>query len=181
MSVIAHGFQGHGKERHTHLLTCGDQHIHLSQVGIYTDQLYGKARIHEIDTNRIFKEIDKGRIVAVAGFQGLDENNNITTLGRGGSDTTAVALAAALKADVCEIFTDVDGVYVDWGTPDARKIDRTTVEELESYEFAAGSMGPKVEAACDFVRETGKRAAIGSLADVETIVAGLAGTIVENT
>jgi carbamate kinase len=73
----------------------------------------------------------------------------------------------------------VDGVYVDWGSPDARKIDKATPDELDAYDFAAGSMGPKVEAACAFVRETGKRAAIGSLADIEAIVAGEAGTIVE--
>ena len=75
--------------------------------------------------------------------------------------------------------TDVDGVYVDWGTPQARRIDRATPAEMDSYEFAAGSMGPKVEAACTFVRETGKRAAIGSLADIEAIVKGEAGTIVQ--
>ncbi len=112
------------------------------QVGIYTDRLYGKARIHEIDTNRIFKEIDKGRIVAVAGFQGLDEHKNITTLGRGGSDTTAVALAAALKADVCEIFTDVDGVY----TTDPNVCPKAQKMEFISYEemLEMASMGAKV-------------------------------------
>ncbi len=112
------------------------------QVGIYTDQLYGKARIHEIDTNRIIKEIEKDRIVAVAGFQGLDERNNITTLGRGGSDTTAVALAAALKADVCEIFTDVDGVY----TTDPNVCPKAQKMEFISYEemLEMASMGAKV-------------------------------------
>jgi aspartate kinase len=112
------------------------------QVGIYTDQLYGKARIHEIDTNRILKELDKGRIVAVAGFQGLDEDNNITTLGRGGSDTTAVALAAALRADVCEIFTDVDGVYTTDPNvcPKARKMEFISYEEM----LEMASMGAKV-------------------------------------
>ena len=78
------------------------------QVGIHTDRLYGKARIHEVETRRILEELGKQRIVAVAGFQGLDDHGDITTLGRGGSDTTAVALAAALNADVCEIYTDVD-------------------------------------------------------------------------
>jgi aspartate kinase len=112
------------------------------QVGIYTDQLYGKARIHEIDTNRIFKEIDNGRIVAVAGFQGLDEHKNITTLGRGGSDTTAVALAAALRADVCEIFTDVDGVYTTDPNvcPKARKMEFISYEEM----LEMASMGARV-------------------------------------
>jgi aspartate kinase len=112
------------------------------QVGIYTDQLYGKARIQEIDTNRIIKEIEKDRIVAVAGFQGLDERNNITTLGRGGSDTTAVALAAALKADVCEIFTDVDGVYTTDPNvcPKAKKMESISYEEM----LEMASMGAKV-------------------------------------
>jgi aspartate kinase len=112
------------------------------QVGIRTDQLYGKARIHEIETGRIFEEIEKGRIVAVAGFQGLDSNDNITTLGRGGSDTTAVALAAALKADVCEIFTDVKGVYTTDPNicPKARKMEHISYEEM----LEMASLGAKV-------------------------------------
>ena len=112
------------------------------QVGIRTDRLYGKARISEIETSRILKELDKGRIVAVAGFQGLDERDNITTLGRGGSDTTAVAIAAALKADVCEIFTDVDGVYTTDPTvcPKARKMDFISYDEM----LEMASMGARV-------------------------------------
>ncbi|MGD8227941.1 MAG: aspartate kinase [Desulfobacteraceae bacterium] len=112
------------------------------QVGIHTDQLYGKARIHEIDTSRIMKELDQNRIVAVAGFQGLDDEGNITTLGRGGSDTTAVALAAALKADVCEIFTDVDGVYTTDPNicPKAKKMQFISYEEM----LEMASMGAKV-------------------------------------
>jgi aspartate kinase len=112
------------------------------QVGIHTDRLYGKARISEIETSRILKELDKGRIVAVAGFQGLDERDNITTLGRGGSDTTAVAIAAALKADVCEIFTDVDGVYTTDPTvcPKARKMDFISYDEM----LEMASMGARV-------------------------------------
>ncbi len=112
------------------------------QVGIHTDKIYGKARIHEIDTSRISKELDKNRIVTVAGFQGQDVHGNITTLGRGGSDTTAVALAAALKADVCDIFTDVDGVY----TTDpnvcskARKMDYISYDEM----LEMASLGAKV-------------------------------------
>jgi carbamate kinase len=94
-------------------------------------------------------------------------------------DRATELLARELEADLYIMATDVDGVYVDWGTPDARKIDRATPEELEAYDFAAGSMGPKVESACTFVRETGKLAAIGSLADIEAIVKGEAGTIVE--
>lgn len=81
------------------------------QAGFKTDAKYGSARIKTIDTERIQKELDSRRIVIVAGFQGIDKYDNITTLGRGGSDTSAVALAAALHADVCEIYTDVDGVY----------------------------------------------------------------------
>ncbi len=81
------------------------------QVKIVTDRSYTKARIFHIDTKNIYKELKKGTIVVVAGFQGVDRGGNITTLGRGGSDTSAVALAAALKADVCDIYTDVDGVY----------------------------------------------------------------------
>lgn len=81
------------------------------QAGFKTNSNYGSARIKTIDTERIQKELDSRRIVIVAGFQGLDKYDNITTLGRGGSDTSAVALAAALHADVCEIYTDVDGVY----------------------------------------------------------------------
>lgn len=112
------------------------------QAKIITDDLYGKAQILDVDTTRIQEQLDQGYIVAVAGFQGLDENGNITTLGRGGSDTTAVALAAALKADVCEIFTDVNGVY----TTDpnicqsARKLDRISYEEM----LEMASLGAKV-------------------------------------
>jgi len=112
------------------------------QVGIHTDSVYGKARIDEIETTRILNELERNRIVAVAGFQGFDEQGNITTLGRGGSDTTAVALAAALKADVCEIFTDVKGVY----TTDpnicskARKLDAISYDEM----LEMASLGAKV-------------------------------------
>lgn len=81
------------------------------QAGIHTDGIHTNARITEIDTARIEKELETGKIVVVTGFQGIDQNGNITTLGRGGSDTTAVALAAYLKADKCQIFTDVDGIY----------------------------------------------------------------------
>ena len=81
------------------------------QVGMITDSDYTKARIKSVDAERIRKQLDKGKIVIVAGFQGIDENENITTLGRGGSDTTAVVLAAALEAEECEIYTDVDGIH----------------------------------------------------------------------
>ena len=81
------------------------------QAGIKTDGVHGNAKIQRVDVRRIRKELDAGKIVVVAGFQGIDPDGDITTLGRGGSDTTAVALAAYLKADKCQIFTDVDGVY----------------------------------------------------------------------
>ncbi len=95
-------------------------------------------------------------------------------------DRARELLASELDADLYIMATDVDGVYVNWGTPQQRKIDRATPDELDAYDFAAGSMGPKVEAACAFVRQTGKLAAIGALADIEQIVAGKAGTIVGN-
>jgi aspartate kinase len=112
------------------------------QAAIYTDHLFGKARIHEVKTERITNELGKGRIVAVAGFQGLDDSGNITTLGRGGSDTTAVALAAALKADVCEIFTDVKGVYTTDPDicPSAKKMDTISYDEM----LEMASLGAKV-------------------------------------
>ena len=112
------------------------------QVGIQTDEIYGRARIQEIKTERIMKELDNRRIVAVAGFQGIDADDNITTLGRGGSDTTAVALAAALKADVCEIYTDVDGVYTTDPNicPKAKKMDSISYEEM----LEMASLGAKV-------------------------------------
>ena len=82
-----------------------------AQAGIHTDEIYGNARIVAVDTARILRELGAGKVVVVAGFQGMADNGDVTTLGRGGSDTTAVALAAWLKADRCQIFTDVDGVY----------------------------------------------------------------------
>ena len=102
------------------------------QVKILTDKAYKKARISLIDTESIKKELKKGTIIIVAGFQGVDKDNNITTLGRGGSDTSAVALAAALNADQCDIYTDVDGVY----TTDpnvcnkARRLDKISYDEM---------------------------------------------------
>ncbi len=112
------------------------------QIRIQTDSMYTKARIKSIDTNLIHECLDKGSIVVVAGFQGVDENGNITTLGRGGSDTTAVALAASLNADQCDIFTDVDGVYTtDPGICDkARRIDRISYDEM----LELASLGAKV-------------------------------------
>lgn len=103
-----------------------------SQVRILTDSTFGKARILEIDDRNIRSDLDEGQVVIVAGFQGCDAAGNITTLGRGGSDTTAVALAAALNAEECQIYTDVDGVYTTDPRiePKARKLDRITFEEM---------------------------------------------------
>ncbi len=112
------------------------------QVHILTDNIHGKARIRGIDGDRVRKDLDRGRVVVVAGFQGVDEEGNITTLGRGGSDTTAVAMAAALKADECQIYTDVDGIYTADPriVPEARRLDRVTVEEM----LELASLGAKV-------------------------------------
>ena len=104
--------------------------LNAFQVGIYTDNNYGDAKITHIETNRILKELNDNKIVIVTGFQGIDANNNYTTLGRGGSDTTAVALAAALCADSCEIYTDVDGVY----TADPRIVKSAKKLENVSYD-----------------------------------------------
>ncbi len=114
-----------------------------AQIGIVTDSFHTKARIRNISTERIGQALDEGKIVIVAGFQGVDEHYNITTLGRGGSDTTAVALAAVLGADACEIYTDVDGVYTTDPrvVPEARKIDRISYDEmLELASLGAGVM-----------------------------------------
>ena len=114
-----------------------------AQIGIVTDSFHTKARIRNISTERIVQALDDGKIVIVAGFQGVDENYNITTLGRGGSDTTAVALAAVLGADACEIYTDVDGIYTTDPrvVPEARKIDRISFDEmLELASLGAGVM-----------------------------------------
>jgi len=113
-----------------------------SQVHIRTDNAHGKARIVDIDDARVRDDLKKGRVVVIAGFQGADEDGNITTLGRGGSDTTAVAMAAALKADECQIYTDVDGVYTTDPriVPNARRLDRITAEEM----LEMASLGAKV-------------------------------------
>jgi len=112
------------------------------QARILTDAMHNKARIIDIDTARISADLADGKVVVVAGFQGVDEEGNITTLGRGGSDTTAVALAAALKADECRIYTDVDGVYTTDPrvVPTARRMDRLTYEEM----LEMASLGAKV-------------------------------------
>lgn len=114
-----------------------------AQIGLVTDSFHTKARIRNISTERIAQALGEGKIVIVAGFQGVDEKYNITTLGRGGSDTTAVALAAVLGAEACEIYTDVDGVYTTDPriVPEARKIDRISYDEmLELASLGAGVM-----------------------------------------
>ena len=117
-----------------------------SQIRMMTDSAHTRARIKSIGAERIHKQLDKGRIVIVAGFQGIDKDENITTLGRGGSDTTAVALAAAMGAEECEIYTDVDGIHT--ADPrifkDAVKIDEISYDEmLEMASFGAGVMHPR--------------------------------------
>ncbi len=113
-----------------------------AQVAVKTDAAYGKARIEAIDDARMRADLAAGRVVIVAGFQGIDGEGNITTLGRGGSDTTGVALAAALKADECQIYTDVDGVYTTDPrvVPQARRLHKITFEEM----LEMASLGSKV-------------------------------------
>jgi aspartate kinase len=112
------------------------------QIKMLTDSAFGKARIRDIQAEGMMRDLDAGKVVVVAGFQGVDEDGNITTLGRGGSDTTAVAIAAALKADECQIYTDVDGVYTTDPRvePKARKLDKITFEEM----LEMASLGSKV-------------------------------------
>jgi aspartate kinase len=113
-----------------------------AQVRILTDDAFTKARIRDVDTSRIREALEQGKVIVVAGFQGITENGDITTLGRGGSDTTAVALAAALHAEECRIYTDVDGVYTTDPRiePRARRLDRITFEEM----LEMASLGSKV-------------------------------------
>ncbi len=125
-----------------HQLGCDACSYTGSQVKILTDSSHTKARIQDIDDKKIREDLEAGKVVVVAGFQGVDEHGNITTLGRGGSDTTAVALAAALKADECHIYTDVDGVYTTDPRiePKARRLDKITFEEM----LEMASLGSKV-------------------------------------
>lgn len=112
------------------------------QAGILTDELHTKARIHSINTTRMKNELDMGKIVVVAGFQGVDKNGDVTTLGRGGSDLSAVAIAGAMDADLCEIYTDVDGVYTTDPRiePKAKKLDKVSYDEM----LELASLGAKV-------------------------------------
>lgn len=125
-----------------HKIGCPAKSYTGGQVHILTDSAHSKARIQDIDDIKVKADLDAGCVVVVAGFQGIDENGSITTLGRGGSDTTAVALAAALKADECQIFTDVDGVYTTDPRvePKARRMSRISFEEM----LEMASLGSKV-------------------------------------
>ncbi|HFC53719.1 MAG TPA: aspartate kinase, partial [Gammaproteobacteria bacterium] len=125
-----------------HRLGCAARSYTGAQVRIRTDSTFNKARILDIDEQKVRDDLAQGRVVVVAGFQGMDDEGNITTLGRGGSDTTAVALAAALKAGECQIYTDVDGVYTTDPrvVPQARRLERITFEEM----LEMSSLGSKV-------------------------------------
>jgi aspartate kinase len=133
----------------------GHQAISLTgaQIGIITDSIHTKARIRTISTDRIRKALDEGYIVIAAGFQGIDESHNITTLGRGGSDTTAVALAAALGAEVCEIYTDVDGVYTTHPhiVPEARQVKQISYDEM--LELATAGAGVMHNRSIEFAKK----------------------------
>ena len=115
------------------------------QVGIHTDEAYGNARINLVDQERVRKELSSGRIVVIAGFQGITDGLDITTLGRGGSDTTAVALAAVLEADRCEVYTDVDGIYTadPRVVPNARKILEVGYEDMLELASMGAKMHPR--------------------------------------
>lgn len=133
----------------------GHQAISLTgaQIGIITDSIHTKARIRSISTERIHKALGEGKIVIAAGFQGIDESNNITTLGRGGSDTTAVALAAVLNADACEIYTDVDGVYTTDPriVPEARQVKQISYDEM--LELATAGAGVMHNRSIEFAKK----------------------------
>ena len=115
------------------------------QAGIWTDSTFGKASIARVDTARVWKELDEGKLVIVAGYQGVTEDMDITTLGRGGSDTTAVALAAALGAQRCEVYTDVDGIYTadPRVVPEARKLKEIGYEEMLELASFGAKMHPR--------------------------------------
>jgi aspartate kinase len=129
------------------LKAMGHPAISLSgtQAGIRTTSTYGKALIENVDTTRILSELEKGLIIIVAGFQGFTDDMDVTTLGRGGSDTTAVALAAALKAERCEIYTDVEGIYTTDPriVPEARKLNEIGFEEMLELAFQGAKMHPR--------------------------------------
>ena len=132
----------------------GEEAVSMSgrQVGLVTDSAHGKASIQEVHATRIERELDAGKIVVVAGFQGIDSAGDITTLGRGGSDTTAVAIAAGIGAEVCEIYTDVDGVFTADPriVPRAKKLDAITYEEM--LEMSAAGAGVLHKRCVEFAR-----------------------------
>ena len=129
------------------LRSLGYEAISLSgyQAGIRTDTMYGRARIHSVESDRIKAELDQGRVVVVAGFQGITEGLDITTLGRGGSDTTAVALAAVLGAERCDIYTDVEGIYTADPrlVPQARKMPKISYDEMLELASYGSKMHPR--------------------------------------
>ena len=125
--------------------------------------------------------LEQGTIVICAGGGGIptiyDEDGNLSGVEVViDKDRASALLAFELEADLLVLATDTDGVYLDWGTESAKRVEKTTPDEIEQYDFAAGSMGPKVEAACDFVKRSGQRAVIGALTDLEAMVNGTAGT-----
>jgi aspartate kinase len=172
------------------LKAMGHDAISLSgaQAGIKTDDAYNRARITGIDPRRIEKELKKGNIVIVAGFQGINDNMDVTTLGRGGSDTTAVALAISLKADKCDIFTDVDGIYTADPrlVPEARNLPEIGYEEmLELATYGARVMHPRavelgqifgmpIRVACSFNDNPGTIIHGGECMEVRNKVTGIA-------
>jgi len=143
-----------------------------SQIGLITDCNHGDARVLEVKGDRLREALDQGRIAVVAGFQGVSTTREITTLGRGGSDTTAVAVAAALAADVCEIYSDVDGVYTSDPrlAPSARRLDRVDYETM--LEMSAAGAKVLKDDAVEYARRLGVRIAAGSSSS------GIIGTIV---
>lgn len=159
------------------------------QAAILTDRMFGKARITDVETGRLHELLDRGKVVVVAGFQGMDwDSGDVTTLGRGGSDTTAVALAAALKADVCEIYTDVEGVYTTDPNvvPGARKLSEISYEEMlemaslgakvldiRSVEFAA-KFGVKIHVRSTFTDREGTMVAPEDHITEKLIISGVA-------
>lgn len=172
------------------LIDRGQEAVSLtgSQAGIITDTTHGKARIVDVRPARIHEEVDAGRVVVVAGFQGVSTERDITTLGRGGSDTSAVAIAAAVGADVCEIYTDVDGVYTADPrlVPDARKLDEVTYEEMlelagsgarvlqvRSVEFARNH-GVAIHVRSSFKADPGTRIVEEDKVMEKAIISGLA-------
>ena len=116
------------------------------QAGIHTDTAYGRARIDRVETDRVSRELKAGKIVVVAGFQGFTWDLDVTTLGRGGSDTTAVALAAVLNAERCDVYTDVEGIYTadPRVVPQARKLEEITYEEMLEMAAYGAKMHPPV-------------------------------------